>query len=143
MDQCTTASRVCPLAKPEHSPGHVPPYPRGVSSRRTAALGGHGEICEACGAEQLCYNSCRHRHCPKCQGSARAKGLMAEHALLLPIPYFPVVFTLPPQLHPLVRVTPRALYDLWFQTAAQTLPQFARDPQHLGAELGITAVLHT
>src|SRR5499426_103466 len=110
---------------------------------RTAALGGHVEACERCGAEQISYNSCRNRHCPKCQGSARAKWLEAEQALLLPVPYFHVVFTLPHQLNPLVRVNQRALYGLLFQAVAQTLQQFARNPTHLGAELGITAVLHT
>ena len=116
---------------------------RAIAQCRTAALGGHVEQCVSCGAARVCYDSCRHRHCPKCQGSARAKWLAAEQALLLPIPYFHVVFTLPHQLNPLIRVNQRALYDLLFQTAAQTLQEFARDPQHLGAEIGITAVLHT
>jgi Putative transposase/Transposase zinc-binding domain len=114
-----------------------------IAQCRTAALGGHVEVCEACGTEQICYNSCRNRHCPKCQGAARAKWLAAEQALLLPVPYFHVVFTLPHLLNPLVRVNQRRLYTLLFQTVARTLRQFARDPNHLGAELGITAVLHT
>ena len=114
-----------------------------IAQCRTAALGGHVEQCLSCGAERVGYDSCRNRHCPKCQGSARAKWLAAEQALLLPIPYFHVVFTLPHQLNPLLRVNQRALYDLLFHTAAQTLQEFARDPQHLGAEIGITAVLHT
>jgi hypothetical protein len=109
---------------------------------RTAALGGHVEACETCGTERICYNSCRNRHCPKCQGSARAKWLKAEQALLLPVPYFHLVFTLPHQLNPLIRVNHRALYGLLFQAAVHTLQKFARDPDHLGAELGITAVLH-
>src|SRR5712691_9959357 len=116
---------------------------RALAQGRTAALGGHIEQCLSCGTERVCYDSCRNRHCPKCQGSARAKWLAAEQALLLPIPYFHVVFTLPHQLNPLIRVNPRLLYDLLFQTASQTLQEFARDPQHLGAEIGITAVLHT
>jgi hypothetical protein len=116
---------------------------RAIAQCRTAALGGHVEVCQTCGTERLCYDSCRNRHCPKCQGSARAKWLAAEQALLLPIPYFHVVFTLPHRLNPLIRVNQRLLYDLLFQTAAQTLQEFARDPQHLGAEIGITAVLHT
>lgn len=114
-----------------------------IAQCRTAALGGHVEVCEACGTEQISYNSCRNRHCPKCQGSARAKWLEAEPALLLPVPYCHVVFTLPPQLTPLVRVNQRALYGLLFQAATQTLQEFARAPNHLGAALGITAVLHT
>src|SRR5437867_500464 len=116
---------------------------RAIEQCRTAALGGHVEACETCGAEQISYNSCRNRHCPKCQGSARAKWLAAEQALLLPVPYFHVVFTLPHQLNSLLRVNQRRLYPLLFQAAAQTLQEFARDPTHLGAELGITAVLHT
>src|SRR5262245_23706672 len=114
-----------------------------IAHCRTAALGGHVEACERCGTEQISYNSCRNRHCPKCQGAARAKWLTAEQALLLPVPYFHVVFTLPQLLNPLVRVNQRALYNLLFQAAAQTLQEFARDPKHLGAELGLTAVLHT
>jgi Putative transposase/Transposase zinc-binding domain len=116
---------------------------RAIAQCRPAALGGHLEGGEACGTEPNSYNSCRNRHCPKCQGSARAKGLAAEQALRLPVPYFHLVFTLPPQLNPLVRVNQRALYTLLFQAATQTLRRFARDPNHLGAELGITAVLHT
>jgi hypothetical protein len=114
-----------------------------IEQCRTAALGGHIEVCEACGTEQISYNSCRNRHCPKCQGAARTKWLAAEEALLLPVPYFHVVFTLPHLLNPLIRVNQRTLYNLLFQTVVRTLRQFARDPKHLGAELGITAVLHT
>jgi hypothetical protein len=116
---------------------------RALAHCRTAALGGHVEVCESCGTERVCYDSCRNRHCPKCQGSARAKWLAAEQALLLPVPYFHLVFTLPHLLNPLIRVNQRVLYHLLFQAASQTLQEFARDPQHLGAELGITAVLHT
>jgi putative transposase/transposase-like zinc-binding protein len=116
---------------------------RAIAHCRTAALGGHVEHCVSCGTERICYDSCRNRHCPKCQGRARAKWLAAEQALLLPIPYFHVVFTFPHYLNPLIRVNQRLLYDLLFQTAAQTLQEFARAPNHLGAELGITAVLHT
>ena len=116
---------------------------RAIAQCRTAALGGHGEQGVNCGTERICYDSCRNRHCPKCQGSARAKWLAAEQALLLPIPYFHVVFTLPHQLNPLIRVNQRRLYALLFQTAAQTLQELARAPNHLGAEIGITAVLHT
>src|SRR6266849_7697216 len=116
---------------------------RAIAQCRTAALGGHVEACETCGTERISYDSCRNRHCPKCPGAARAKWLAAEQALLLPVPYFHLVFTLPHTLNPLVRVNQRALYHLLFQAATQTLQEFARDPQHLGAELGITAVLHT
>ena len=116
---------------------------RAIARCRTAALGGHVEACAACGARRVAYNSCRNRHCPKCQGSARAKWLAAEQALLLPIEYFHVVFTLPHALNALMRVNPRRLYALLFHAAAATLQSFARDPRHLGAELGVTAVLHT
>ena len=99
---------------------------------RTAALGGHVEVCETCGTERVCYDSCRNRHCPKWQGSARARWLAAEQALLFPVPYFPVVFTLPPHLNPLSRVNQRALSPLLFQAATQPLQEFAQDPTPLG-----------
>jgi Putative transposase/Transposase zinc-binding domain len=116
---------------------------RAIERCRTAALGGHVEACTACGAQQIAYNSCRNRHCPKCQGGARAKWLAAQQARLLPVEYFHVVFTLPHELHALIRVNPRRLYARLFHAAAATLHTFARDPTHLGAELGGTAVLHT
>jgi len=116
---------------------------RAIARCRTAALGGHVEACEACGARRVAYNSCRNRHCPKCQGPARAKWVAAQQALLLPIEYFHVVFTLPHALNALARVNPRRVYALLFHAAAATLQGFARDPRHLGAELGVTAVLHT
>src|SRR5881296_4564591 len=116
---------------------------RAIGQCRTAALGGHVEACETCGVECISYNSCRNRHCPKCQGGARTKWLAAQQALLLPVPYFHVVFTLPHELNALTRVNPRRLYALLFRAAAATLQTFARDPTHLGAELGVTAVLHT
>jgi hypothetical protein len=110
---------------------------------RTAALGGHVEACDACGARRVAYNSCRNRHCPKCQGGGRARWQAAQQALLLPVEYFHIVFTLPHALNALARVNPRPLYGLLFRAAAATLQSLARDPRHLGAELGITAVLHT
>ncbi len=110
---------------------------------RTAALGGHVEACDACGTRRVAYNSCRNRHCPKCQGGARAHWLTAQQALLLPVPYFHLVFTLPHELNALVRINARRLYALLFRAAAASLQTFARDPLHLGAELGVTAVLHT
>jgi len=116
---------------------------RAIARCRTAALGGHVEACAACGVGRVAYNSCRNRHCPKCQGRARATWVAAQHAQLLPIEYFHVVFTLPHALNALARVNPRRLYALLFHAAAATLQGFARDPRHLGAELGVTAVLHT
>jgi hypothetical protein len=116
---------------------------RAIVQCRTAALGGHVEQCADCGHQRIAYNSCRNRHCPKCQGGERAQWFAAQQALLLPVPYFHVVFTLPHALNALIRLNRRELYALLFRTAAATLQQVATDPKHLGAELGITAVLHT
>ena len=116
---------------------------RAIGHCRTAALGGHGEGCAACGYTRIAYNSCRNRHCPKCQGAARAKWMAAEQATLLPVEYFHVVFTLPHALNALLRINPRRLYALLFHAAAATLLAFARDPPHLGGEPAITMVLHT
>ena len=110
---------------------------------RTAALGGHRDKCVRCGHQAISYNSCRNRHCPKCQGNARAKWLAARSAELLPVPYFHVVFTLPHELSALVLQNKRLLYDLLFRTSAATLLELARDPKHLGADIGFLGVLHT
>jgi hypothetical protein len=110
---------------------------RAIARCRTAALGGHVEGCDACGHRRIAYNSCRNRHCGKCQGAARAQWLAAEQGMLLPVDYFHVVFTLPHILNPLIRVNARELYALLFRTAAATLLAFARDPKHLGGEPGI------
>src|SRR5271168_1677492 len=110
---------------------------------RTAALGGHVEACEDCGATRIAYNSCRNRHCPKCQGLARARWLAARQAELLPVPYFHVVFTLPPAAATIAFQNKAVVYAILMRTAAETLSTIAADPRHLGAELGITAVLHT
>jgi Transposase zinc-binding domain len=104
------AFRATPHVSPEQEKGL-----QAIEHGCTAALGGHVEGWESCGTEQLSYNSCRNRHCPQCPGAARAKGLAAEQALLLPVPYFHLVFTLPPLLNPLVRLNPRALYPLLFR----------------------------
>lgn len=116
---------------------------RAIEQCRTAALGGHVEICDDCAHTRISYNSCRNRHCPKCHNLARAKWLDRQKALLLPVGYCHVVFTLPHELNPLVLQNHRLLYRLLFQAVSQTLQAFARDPKHLGAELGMTAVLHT
>lgn len=116
---------------------------RDLGRCRTAALGGHTQQCAQCGHEVISYNSCRNRHCPKCQGSARAAWLAARAADLLPVPYFHVVFTLPAPLGPLAVQNKRVLYGLLFRAAAATLRTIARDPQHLGADIGFLAVLHT
>ncbi len=110
---------------------------------RTAALGGHRDRCSGCGHQAISYNSCRNRHCPKCQGNARARWLAARSAELLPVPYFHLVFTLPHELSALVLQNKRLLYDLLFRTSAATLLEVARDPKHLGADIGLLSVLHT
>lgn len=110
---------------------------------RTAALGGHRDQCLRCGHQALSYNSCRNRHCPKCQGNARSRWLAARSAELLPVAYFHVVFTLPHELSALVLQNKRPLYDLLFRTSAATLLEVARDPKHLGADIGLLSVLHT
>ena len=116
---------------------------RAIATCRTAVLGGHRAVCTACGAERLTYNSCRNRHCPKCQRVATERWLTARRREVLPIPYFHVVFTLPHALNPLAQSHPRVVYRLLFQAAASTLTRFGRDPRHLGGDLGVTAVLHT
>jgi Putative transposase/Transposase zinc-binding domain len=110
---------------------------------RTAALGGHRDKCVRCGHLTASYNSCRNRHCPKCQGNVRAKWLAARAAELLPVPYFHIVFTLPHELSGLVLQNKRLLYDLLFRTSAASLLELARDPKHLEADIGFLGVLHT
>jgi hypothetical protein len=110
---------------------------------RTAALGGHAEACEGCGEVTLAYNSCRNRHCPKCQAGIRGRWLERERGLLLPVDYHHVVFTLPHHLNPLVLGNPAACYGLLFHSAWATLREVASDPRYLGAEVGVVAVLHT
>jgi hypothetical protein len=114
-----------------------------IAACRTAALGGHKSQCDHCGHEELSYNSCRNRHCPKCQGSAQAAWLAARERELLPVPYCHVVFTVPALLSPLALQHPRHMYTLLFQAVAATLQTIARDPKHLGAEIGFLGVLHT
>jgi hypothetical protein len=116
---------------------------RRLASCRTAALGGHRDTCAGCGFARVSYNSCRDRHCPKCQATRRAAWLDDRLGRLLPVPYFHVVFTLPDTLHPLVLHNPAALYDLLFRAAAGTLLTLAADPNRLGARVGFTAILHT
>ena len=116
---------------------------RAVQNCRTAVLGGHVEACDRCGHQQVAYNSCRNRHCPKCQGPATARWLEARESELLPVPYFHLVFTLPAALRPLALQNPRVVYALLMRAAAQTLLEVAANPQRLGAEIGLLAVLHT
>ena len=116
---------------------------RRLAQCRTAALGGHVDACSDCGFTRISYNSCRDRHCPKCQASKRAAWLETRLERLLPVGYFHVVFTLPALLSPLVLHNQRLLYDLLFRAASATLLTLAADPQRLGAQVGITAILHT
>ena len=110
---------------------------------RTAALGGHVERCEACAHLRISYNSCRNRHCPKCQAAAAKEWLADRRAELLPVPYFHVVFTLPRPIADIAYQNKAVVYDLLLKTAADTLITIAADPKHLGARIGLTAVLHT
>ena len=116
---------------------------RAIAACRTAILGGHRETCDRCGATRITYNSCRNRHCPKCQTVAKERWLAARRATCCPFRYFHVVFTLPHTLNALAQGNPRVIYTLLFRAAAATLLTFGRDPRHLGGTIGITAMLHT
>jgi hypothetical protein len=127
--------------------GHVSVAQRRVMTAievcRTAALGGHVERCEDCAHTRIAYNSCRNRHCPKCQWSAAERWLAAREAELLPVPYYHVVFTLPAAIGAIAYQNKAKVYGLLFSAAAETLITIAADPKHLGAAIGLTAVLHT
>jgi hypothetical protein len=114
-----------------------------IESCRTASLGGHVARCEKCRHTLIAYNSCRNRHCPKCQGMAAQEWLAEREAELLPVPYYHVVFTLPAAIGDIAYHNKAAIYDLLFKAAAETLVTIAADPKHLGARIGLTAVLHT
>jgi hypothetical protein len=114
-----------------------------IETCRTAALGGHVEACEDCGHSRIAYNSCRNRHCPKCQGAAATAWLAAREDDLLPVGYFHVVFTLPAEVGDIAWQNKAVIYDLLFRTSSESMLTIAADPKHLGARIGITAVLHT
>lgn len=117
---------------------------RDIQACRTAILGGHVDICEhGCGFQRISYNSCRNRHCPKCQSLQSARWLTKTQAKILPTHYFHMVFTVPRELHPIIFQNHRRLYNILFNAAAQSLLQFAKDWKRLRAEVGFTAVLHT
>jgi len=116
---------------------------RAIERCRTEALGGHLEQCDSCGHQRPVYNSCRNRHCPKCQSLARAQWLQDRQAELLPTQYFHVVFTLPEQIAAIAYQNKAVLYDILFRATAKTLQTIAADPWHLGAEIGFLTVLHT
>jgi hypothetical protein len=114
-----------------------------IESCRTAALGGHVARCEDCAHTMIAYNSCRNRHCPKCQGAAAREWMAAREAELLPVPYFHVVFTLPVAIGDIAYHNKAMIFDLLFTASAQTMLTIAADPKHLGARIGITSVLHS
>jgi hypothetical protein len=114
-----------------------------IESCRTAALGGHVARCEDCAHTTIAYNSCRNRHCPKCQGAAAREWMEDREAELLPVPYFHIVFTLPAAIGDIAYQNKKAVYDLLFKASAETLLTIAADPRHLGARVAITSVLHT
>ncbi len=116
---------------------------RAIQNCRTAALGGHLDACSKCGYQAISYNSCRNRHCPKCQAKAREQWLNARERELLATDYFHVVFTVPHELNVLALENPRVFYDLLFTASAQTLLEVAADPRHLGAQIGAISILHT
>jgi len=116
---------------------------RAIKRCRTAALGGHVDRCTRCAHQAISFNSCRDRHCPKCQAQARQRWLADRERELLAASYFHVVFTLPQELNTLVLRNQRVLYDLLFRSVASTLLEVAADPKHLGAEIGFFAILHT
>jgi hypothetical protein len=113
------------------------------TGRAAPALGGHRDQCSDCGHTAISYNSCRNRHCPRCQGNARLRWLQARERELLPTHYVHVVFTLPRELASLALQNKRLIYNLLFHASAETLLEIARDPRHLGAEIGFFSVLHT
>ena len=114
-----------------------------IESCRTAALGGHVARCEDCAHTTIAYNSCRNRHCPKCQGAAARTWMEEREAELLPVPYFHIVFTLPSEIGDIAYQNKATIYDLLFKASAETMLTIAADPKHLGARIAITAVLHT
>ena len=114
-----------------------------IESCRTAALGGHVARCEDCSHTVIAYNSCRNRHCPKCQGAAAKQWLAERQAELLPVPYYHIVFTMPAAIADIAYQNKAVVYDLLFKASAETMLTIAGDPKHLGARIGITSVLHT
>ena len=114
-----------------------------IARCRTAALGGHRDRCTRCGYEAISFNSCRNRHCPKCQTNAREKWLAARQQELLPVSYYHLVFSVPHTLVPLIWQNKKLLFKLLFEASAATLLEIAADPKHLGAEIGFLSVLHT
>ncbi len=133
---------------PEYRSAHPMPVNRlramrAIETCRTADLGGHVDECEHCGTKVISYNSCRNRHCPKCQFLRKEKWIEDRGKDLLPIPYFHVVFTIPDKLNPLVLRNQEVLYGILFKAVSETLTELSKNPKHLGAEVGFTSILHT
>lgn len=124
-------------------PPHVHKAVRAIQNCRTAALGAHTDVCDECGYMKISYNSCRNRHCPKCQGLAKERWVMEREAELLPLPYFHVVFTLPDESNSLVMNNQTVLYNLLFKAAAETLREISESPKYLNAQPGFISILHT
>ena len=116
---------------------------RAIESCRTAALGGHVDACKACGHIHISYNSCRNRHCPKCQGLSKEKWIKERNKDLLPVPYYHVVFTIPSELNDIVLRNQRELYNILFRAVSETLMTLGKEPKYLGAEIGFISILHT
>jgi hypothetical protein len=129
--------------KAHPQPPHVWKAVNAIKNCRTAALGGHLETCDECGFVKVSYNSCRNRHCPKCQALTKERWVIDREAELLPVPYFHVVFTLPEELNAFVLQNREKLFNLLFSASAETLRKLARDGKYLGAEPGFTSILHT
>ena len=135
---------------PSYREDHAPAMSQGqrrvmsaIEQCRTVALGGHVEQCDSCGHQRIAFNSCRNRHCPKCQSLVRAQWLEDRQTELLPVEYFHVVFTVPQEIAAIAYQNKAVVYDILFRTTAETLRTIAGDPKHLGAEIGFIAILHT
>jgi hypothetical protein len=124
-------------------PTHIWKAAKAIGSCRTSALGGHVDICDECGYQKISYNSCRNRHCPKCQALSKERWILARSEELLPVPYFHVVFTLPDTLNTLSLQNQRVIYDLLLKASAGTIMELASGKKYLGAQVGITSILHT
>ena len=129
--------------KAHNLPPHVWKAVHAIQDCRTAALGGHADICDECGFVKVSYNSCRNRHCPKCQALTKERWVMDRESELLPVPYFHVVFTLPEELNGIVIHNRKKLFNLLFSVSAETLRKLAKDRKYLGADTGFTSILHT
>ena len=129
--------------KTHNLPSHVSKVIHAILNCRTAALGGHSETCDECGFVKISYNSCRNRHCPKCQALTKEQWIMDRESELLPVPYFHVVFTLPEELNEILMHNRDKLFGLLFSASAETLRKLAKDEKYIGAEIGFTSILHT